>query len=343
MTIERCISEISDGSLLDGFAKLVQQDQQHTASLLRHIDAIDRRKLWAKKGHPSMFDFCVVRFRMSESTAGKRIGAARTARRFPVLFGMIARGEVHLGGIYRLKAHLTPENHQQVLGRAKHKTIKQIELLVAELAPQPDAPSSIRRLPASRKPVVATASASSSTAGSPATPQTIHASSAAALGSRAQGAGSQGSRTAEPEPCSPELRSTPSAELRAPDPQPLAPSRYKLQVTLDQTAREHLSQLQDLLAHQIPSGDPAAIVQRALALLLADTQKKKFASTNHPRAVRAVAPIETRTKCLEFGGPTAHIDLVGARAAAAARGQVGGKRGWTFIELRVGEVPLSLR
>jgi hypothetical protein len=58
--------------------------------------------------------------------------------------------------------------------------------------------------------------------------------------------------------------------------------------------------------------------------------------------LKQVAPIETSTECLEFGGPTAHVDLVGARAYAAARGQVGGKRGWTLIELRVAEVPLFL-
>src|SRR5688572_13168567 len=39
---------------------------------------------------------------MSESTAAKRIGAARTARRFPVLFSMVAHGEIHLSGIHRL-------------------------------------------------------------------------------------------------------------------------------------------------------------------------------------------------------------------------------------------------
>src|SRR6187455_2216084 len=122
-------------------------DRLSDAGLLRHIDVIDRRKLWAKRGHPSMFDFCVSRYHMSESTAGKRIGAARTARRFPVLFAMIARGEIHLSGIHRLKAYLTPENHDRVLVEAKHKSIRQIEQLVAGLAPQADVPSTLRALP----------------------------------------------------------------------------------------------------------------------------------------------------------------------------------------------------
>src|SRR6186997_196931 len=60
---------------------------------------------------------------------------------------MVARGELHLSGIRRLKAHLTHENHEHVLAAAKHKTIRQIEELVARLAPQPDAPSTLRALP----------------------------------------------------------------------------------------------------------------------------------------------------------------------------------------------------
>src|SRR6187551_2940309 len=138
---------LSDQALLCQFGDLVQQDQQRSACLLRHIDTIDRRQLWARQGHPSMFDFCVSRYHMSESTAGKRIGAARTARRFPILFAMVARGEIHLSGIHRLKAHLTADNHEQVLAEAKHKTIRQIEELVARLAPQPDVPSTLRALP----------------------------------------------------------------------------------------------------------------------------------------------------------------------------------------------------
>src|SRR5688572_23738004 len=153
------LESLSDRTLLGQFGDLVHQDCEGNANLLRHIDVIDRRKLWAKQGHPSMFDFLCSRYHMSESTAGKRIGAARTARRFPVLFGMVAGGEIHLSGVHRLKAHLTPENHEQVLAQAQHKTMREIELLVAHLAPQPDVPSMLRRLPdqveAARAPMTA--------------------------------------------------------------------------------------------------------------------------------------------------------------------------------------------
>src|SRR5688572_11096028 len=129
------LDKLTDQALLDQFGALVQRGHQHTLALLRHIDAIDTRKLWAKYGHPSMFDLCVSRYPMSESTAAKRTGAARAARRSPLLCEMVGRGEIHLSGVHRLKAHLTPENHERVLAQAKHKTIRELEQLVAQLAP----------------------------------------------------------------------------------------------------------------------------------------------------------------------------------------------------------------
>jgi hypothetical protein len=48
-----------------------------------------------------------------------------------MLLSMVARGEIHLSGIQRLSAHLTPDNHQKVLAAAKHQSTREIEKLVA--------------------------------------------------------------------------------------------------------------------------------------------------------------------------------------------------------------------
>src|SRR6187399_3071445 len=243
MTSSHSLEALNDHTLLSQFGVLVRRDREGNANLLRHIDAIDRRQLWAQSGYPSMFAFCVTRYHMSESTAGKRIGAARTARRFRSLFTMVARGEIHLSGIHRLKAHLTRENHEHVLAAAKHKTIREIEELVARLAPQPDVPATLRALP------TRTTSAPAAPAPSASPPMPV--------------------------------------PRRSPDPAPLSPGRYKLQLTLGENARNKLKQLQDLLAHQIPNGDPAAIVERALDALLTQVHKRKTGITAKPRTQKA--------------------------------------------------------
>ena len=72
---------------------------------------------------------------------------ARAAREHPVLLVLLSEGRLHLAGIAKLAPHLTLENRDALLERAVHKSKREIEELVAELAPQPDARSLMRKLP----------------------------------------------------------------------------------------------------------------------------------------------------------------------------------------------------
>jgi hypothetical protein len=70
---------------------------------------------------------------------------------------------------------------------------------------------------------------------------------------------------------------------------PLATDRYQITFTASAETREKLQLAQDLLRHTIPSGDAAAIIDRALTVLLEDLAREKFAATTHPRASRGTA------------------------------------------------------
>ena len=48
------------------------------------------------------------------------------------------------------------------------------------------------------------------------------------------------------------------------------------------------------MRHTIPDGDPAAIFDRALTLLLAELSRTKLAATNRPRAERGIASRHSR-------------------------------------------------
>ena len=197
---------------------------QNTATLIAYIAEIDWRKLYLEHAYPSMFAFCTERFGMSEAIAHKRIRGGRAASRFPCILSMLARGEIHLTGVHQLASHLTEENHREVLDRAKRRSMREIEKLVAELAPKPDVPSRIRALPSRRASMPLPSGESSRPEASPE-------------------AVVQASVVPESKP--------------KPRPVPLAPRRYKLQVTIGQETRDKLDALQALLSHQIPDGDPA--------------------------------------------------------------------------------------
>jgi len=60
---------------------------------------------------------------------------------------MLARGEIHLTAVNMLATHLTDENHGELLARARHRSKRDLDRLVAEIAPRPDVASHIRARP----------------------------------------------------------------------------------------------------------------------------------------------------------------------------------------------------
>ena len=71
---------------------------------------------------------------------------------------------------------------------------------------------------------------------------------------------------------------------------PLAPDRYLMRVTIAGDTYRKLERARDLLRHQIPTGDPAVVLDRALTVLVEQLEKTKAARTSRPRAsARAAA------------------------------------------------------
>jgi hypothetical protein len=94
-------------------------------------------------------------------------------------------------------------------------------------------------------------------------------------------------------------------------------------VTLGQEAHDDLRRLQDLLCREVPKGDPARIVEMALAMLRRETEKRKSAATDRPRAStgtargsRDVAAAVVREVWRSDGGRCAFIGRSGRRCAA---------------------------
>jgi 5-methylcytosine-specific restriction endonuclease McrA len=261
---------LSDSALLTETARVASVERQSTSQLLALLAELDARKLYLGQGYPSLFAYCTQVLHLSEPAAYSRITAARAARSLPVIFTLLADGALTLTTVSLLAGHLTDENHAVLLDAARHKSKREVERLVAGVVPQPDVESSLRRLrmaPAieSAKPTLVAA-----------TPMSVE-----------RGAGPLESMSLNPDA---------SALMNAPPPArravvaPLSPERYLLKVTLSRETHERLERIRDLLRHSIPNGDPAAIVDRALAVLLDQLEKTKHAATRRPRAAGESSP-----------------------------------------------------
>jgi hypothetical protein len=272
------IRSITDRELVDRLRRLVRADQTLSARLLVHLAELDARGLYREYAYASMFAYCVEELQMSEAEAYLRIHAARLGRQFPLIVQLFAQGSLHLTAIKLLGPHLTPDNHVHVLERASGKGKREIELLVAALAPKPDVASRIRKLPE-------TGSAHAERAQAPLAPTPGRAAPAPASNPEAaQAPRALERRIAVPSARADDLR---SFALEAPRQRassaPLSPGRFKVELTAGQALHDKLEQLKNLLRHQVPNGDLAVIVELAVDLLVDKTMKQRFAQTRTPK------------------------------------------------------------
>jgi len=257
-------ANLTDEALRAKVKVLAQCSREVTVELIAHLAELAARKLYCSEGPGSLFRYCTEILRFSEAAACNRIKAARAVRRFPVILELLADGRVNLTTIRLLSPHLTPENHHALLAEATGLTRRQVDKLVARLAPQPDVAPSICKLPAPK--------AAIPVAPAPVVPNDDLRKTAISP--------------------SEEYPPGPIAAILAPATHrpaiaPLAPERYRVQFTIDQETEEQLRRLQDLLRREIPDGDPGAIFVRALPLLFLE-----FHHANEPYALGGEATAE---------------------------------------------------
>jgi hypothetical protein len=139
---------LSDHDLLAHIDRLAGRARNATAELVAHLAVLlGRPSLYAAKGHGSMFDYCTQALKLSEDAACNRIETAKACRRFPVLLHHLDSGAMTLSSIRLLGRHLTHENHEAAIERAKGCTLDEIKVLIAAIAPRPDVPTSMGKLP----------------------------------------------------------------------------------------------------------------------------------------------------------------------------------------------------
>lgn len=137
------LAHLSDDELHANTRRLVGKTNQVFATLLAHLAEVETRGIHRTRRCASLYTYCIYELRFSEDAAARRSAAARLVKEFPPLFDAVANGELHLTGLLMIGPHLTPENHVEVLGRAKFRTKKELGRLLRELNPLPQLPDCI--------------------------------------------------------------------------------------------------------------------------------------------------------------------------------------------------------
>ena len=241
------LTALTDEALMTRVSVLCAQGNALKARLIVHLIEVEERRLDLRAACTSMFDFCQRRLGMSEGAAYRAITAARVVKRFPALLERIEKGVLHLSTLVLLRRHLTEGNVETLVSEVVGKSQRQVEELLARLAPKPDVPSAIVEL--------ATPGASSSDAC-----PTLFA-----------GADATAAIASAP----------PRARV-----EPLSEARYKVQLTASTELKAKLERACELMRHRNPSGDLAVVIDAAMDLLLEKLEKERLAKVKTPKASR---------------------------------------------------------
>jgi len=265
------LQKLSSDDLLAATRDLVRKSCRIEADLLLHLAEIDERKLYLERAFSSMFAFCMDELGFSVDATYYRLTVARAGRRFPAILDALRAGTIHLAGLRLLVPHLNEENHREVLAQAAQRSKREIEELVARLAPLPPVADSIRRIPSAsagtNEPVPLLAR--SPIASRPPAPA---AGQSAAAGAVQQGRDQRGVMS------------------------PLAPEMFKVEFTAGAAFRDKLQHAQDLLRHRIPNGSMAEVLERALDVLIEQVTKERFATGRKARTSAAQAEKEATSR-----------------------------------------------
>jgi 5-methylcytosine-specific restriction endonuclease McrA len=325
-------TRLSDRDLLAEVVRLAACERAATAALIALLAEVEARKLYLVEGCSSLFGYCTERLHLSEHAAYHRIEAARAVRAFPILLAHLESGALTLTAVTLLRPHLTETNHETLLEAARGRSKRDVELLVRRLAPLPDVRATVRKLPvppgapASPPTGIALRASPGAVLVASTTCTDVVATGADAGDGRDVGAGTctpafedSTSTVDQGPPCEParEPAATRVGTARPSEIRVLSPERYSLRVTLSADAHAKLRRAQDLLRHAVPDGDPAAIVDRALTLLVDHLERSKFAARKEARSPaglrRAEEPPRGGANPLDRGAdrgnrrPTRHI------------------------------------
>jgi 5-methylcytosine-specific restriction endonuclease McrA len=150
VAIPSVLAPLTNDELLASLRACMSAEREALARIIRHLQVVEERRLHLELACSSMFELCTRKLGMSEGAAFRRINAARLARRFPQVVDAIASGRVSLSNAVEIRDRFTAENVAALLDEIAGKTKLQVRELAARLAPRPDVPAKIRKLPENR-------------------------------------------------------------------------------------------------------------------------------------------------------------------------------------------------
>jgi len=141
------LEALSDEELLASAQCVYRRSREITALLVRHLVLIEERRLHLKAAYPSLYEFCVREWGMSNSSASRHSTAAKLAAKYPQILERLSANRLHMSTLVRMKHFIDDDTVDELLDLIEGKSRYEIDELLADLSPEADMPSRMRKLP----------------------------------------------------------------------------------------------------------------------------------------------------------------------------------------------------
>ncbi len=140
------LKNLSARELHEKLLGLVGDERRLALIVLGHLREVEARRLYAERGHSSLFDYCVSELKYSEAAAMRRISAMRALKVLPELKEQVESGELKVTQLAALqsfvrmeakagKTYSVPET-RALFQAACGKSTRETEKLLAEKNPE---------------------------------------------------------------------------------------------------------------------------------------------------------------------------------------------------------------
>ena len=137
---------LSNSALHNSLTRLASEERRITLDILHHFRECEKRRLYAERGHPSLFDYAVRELGYSEGSAQRRISAMRALRDLPELASKLESGELKVTQVAQIQSFLRAEKKsgheysvaakQELFKEAQGRSSRETEKLLAMKSPE---------------------------------------------------------------------------------------------------------------------------------------------------------------------------------------------------------------
>ncbi len=138
---------LSDGDLLSKIRSLAVEERKLTTQVLELLREVERRRLFARQGFSSLFEYAVKELGYSEASASRRINSMRLLKDVPSVATLIEGGSLNLSTVSAVQCFLkreervkgkiySPEEKQDLLGKMENRSHRECEKILFQLSPE---------------------------------------------------------------------------------------------------------------------------------------------------------------------------------------------------------------